>query len=55
LLANDEVRTTLSTRLVDLLNQRVDVQAQLEEKLPAASEGRPRPRSQRPSRTPRDR
>ena len=34
LLANDEVRATLSTRLVDLLNQRVDVQAQLEETLP---------------------
>ena len=34
LLADDEIRATLSTRLVDLLNQRVDVQAQLEETLP---------------------
>jgi hypothetical protein len=34
LLANDEIRGTLSTRLVDLLNERVDVQAQLEETLP---------------------
>lgn len=34
LLANDDIRATLSTRLVDLLNERVDVQAQLEEKLP---------------------
>jgi hypothetical protein len=34
LLANDEIRATLSTRLVDLLNQRVDFKAQLEEKLP---------------------
>jgi hypothetical protein len=34
LLANDEIRATLSSRLVDLLNQRVDVQAQLEETLP---------------------
>jgi hypothetical protein len=34
LLANDEIRATLSNRLVDLLNQRVDVQSQLEEKLP---------------------
>jgi hypothetical protein len=34
LLANDEIRATLSNRLVDLLNQRVDVQAQLEETLP---------------------
>jgi hypothetical protein len=39
LLANDEIRTTLSTRLVDLLNQRVDVQAQLEEKLPPRAKG----------------
>jgi hypothetical protein len=34
LLANDEIRATLSNRLVDLLNQRIDVQTQLEEKLP---------------------
>src|SRR5690349_5716460 len=34
LLANPEIRATLSNRLVDLLNQRVDVQSQLEEKLP---------------------
>jgi hypothetical protein len=34
LLANDDIRATLSSRLVDLLNQRVDVQSQLEEKLP---------------------
>jgi hypothetical protein len=34
LLANDEIRATLSTRLVDLLDERVDVQSQLAEKLP---------------------
>jgi hypothetical protein len=34
LLANDEVRGLLSSRLADLLNQRVDIQAQLEERLP---------------------
>ncbi|TML28605.1 MAG: hypothetical protein E6G26_05700 [Actinobacteria bacterium] len=39
LLANDEIRATLSNRLVDLLNQRVDVQAQLEEKLPPRAKG----------------
>jgi len=39
LLANDDVRATLSNRLVDLLNQRVDVQAQLEEKLPPRAKG----------------
>jgi hypothetical protein len=39
LLADDEIRATLSTRLVDLLNQRVDVQAQLEQKLPPQAKG----------------
>src|SRR5881392_957248 len=39
LLANDEIRATLSNRLVDLLNQRVDVQAQLEEQLPPRAKG----------------
>jgi hypothetical protein len=39
LLANDEVRTTLSNRLVDLLNQRVDVEAQLEQNLPPRAKG----------------
>lgn len=39
LLANDEIRATLSARLVDLLNQRVDVQSQLEEKLPPRAKG----------------
>ena len=39
LLADDQVRATLSTRLVDLLNQRVDVQAQLEQKLPPQAKG----------------
>lgn len=34
LLANDQVRGLLASRLADLLNQRVDVQAQLEERLP---------------------
>jgi len=34
LLADDDIRATLSNRLVDLLNERVDVQSQLEEKLP---------------------
>jgi hypothetical protein len=34
LLANDQVRGLLSSRLADLLNQRVDIQAQLEERLP---------------------
>jgi hypothetical protein len=34
LLANDEIRGTLSARLVDLLSQRVDVESQLEEQLP---------------------
>ena len=34
LLANDEVRGLLSSRLADLLNERIDVQAQLEERLP---------------------
>jgi hypothetical protein len=39
LLANDEIRATLSNRLVDLLNQRVDVEAQLEQKLPPRAKG----------------
>jgi hypothetical protein len=39
MLANDDIRATLSTRLVDLLNQRVDVKAQLEEKLPPQAKG----------------
>jgi hypothetical protein len=34
LLANDEIRSTLSSRLVVLLNDRVDVKSQLEENLP---------------------
>lgn len=39
LLANDEIRATLSNRLVDLLDQRIDVQSQLEEKLPPRAKG----------------
>jgi hypothetical protein len=39
LLANDDIRATLSARLVDLLNERVDVQSQLEEKLPPRAKG----------------
>lgn len=39
LLANDEVRATLSNRLVDLLNQRVDVKSQLEQNLPPRAKG----------------
>src|SRR5262249_22764793 len=38
-LANDQVRAALSTRLVDALNQRIDVQSQLEEKLPPRAKG----------------
>jgi hypothetical protein len=34
LLANDEIRAALSSRLVDLLDQRVDLTSQLQEKLP---------------------
>jgi hypothetical protein len=34
ILANDDVRAALSTRLVDLLNERVDLKAQLQESLP---------------------
>ena len=34
LLANDEIRAAVSSRLVDLLNQRVDLTAQLQERLP---------------------
>src|SRR5262245_43706337 len=39
LLANDQIRATLSARLVDLLNERVDVQSQLEQKLPPRAKG----------------
>jgi hypothetical protein len=39
LLANDEIRATLSARLVDLLNERVDVESQLEQKLPPRAKG----------------
>jgi hypothetical protein len=39
LLANDEIRATLSNRLVDLLNQRVDVKSQLEANLPPRAKG----------------
>lgn len=39
LLANDDIRTTLSNRLVDLLNQRVDVKSQLEQNLPPRAKG----------------
>jgi hypothetical protein len=39
LLANDQIRATLSTRLVDALNQRVDVQSQLEARLPPRAKG----------------
>jgi hypothetical protein len=34
LLANDQVRATLSSRLVELLNQRVDLKTQLQQRLP---------------------
>ena len=34
LLADDQIRGLLASRIADLLNQRVDVQAQLEERLP---------------------
>ena len=34
LLANDEIRATLSTRLVELLDQRVDLKSQLQQQLP---------------------
>jgi hypothetical protein len=34
LLANDEIRATLSTRLVELLDQRVDLKGQLQQQLP---------------------
>jgi hypothetical protein len=34
LLANDEIRTALSARLVDLLDQRIDLTSQLKEQLP---------------------
>ena len=34
LLADDQIRGLLSSRIADLLNQRVDLQAQLEERLP---------------------
>jgi hypothetical protein len=39
ILADDDVRAALSSRLVNLLNERVDIQAQLEERLPARAEG----------------
>lgn len=39
LLANDEVRTALSARLIDLLNQRIDLRSQLEERLPERAKG----------------
>jgi hypothetical protein len=39
LLANDEIRATLSSRIVDQLNQRIDVQSQLEETLPPRAKG----------------
>jgi hypothetical protein len=39
LLANPEIRATLSTRLADALNQRVDFQSQLEERLPPRAKG----------------
>ena len=39
LLANDEVRAAIAQKLSDALFQRVDVEAQLRERLPAQSEG----------------
>jgi len=39
LLANPQIRATLSTRLVDALSQRVDVQSQLEARLPPRAKG----------------
>jgi hypothetical protein len=39
ILGNDDVRAALSSRLVNLLNERVDIEAQLEERLPARAEG----------------
>jgi hypothetical protein len=39
LLANDEIRATLSSRLVDQLNQRIDVESQLEQNLPPRAKG----------------
>lgn len=39
LLANDQIRATLSSRLSVALNQRVDFQSQLEEKLPPRAKG----------------
>src|SRR5262249_19873862 len=39
LLANDEIRATVSNRLVDLLNERIDVQTQLEQNLPPRAKG----------------
>jgi hypothetical protein len=39
LLANDEIRATLSSRLADQLNQRIDFESQLEEKLPPRAKG----------------
>src|SRR5262245_47236290 len=39
LLANDEILATVSNRLVDLLNERIDVQTQLEQNLPPRAKG----------------
>jgi hypothetical protein len=39
LLANPEIRATLSTRLADALNQRIDFQSQLAERLPPRAKG----------------
>jgi len=39
LLANDQIRATLSSRIVDQLNQRIDVQSQLEATLPPRAKG----------------
>jgi hypothetical protein len=51
LLANDEVRGAIAQKLSDGLFQRVDVEAQLRERLPKRSQGAP-PRWRRHSRTP---
>lgn len=39
LLANPQIRSTLSTRLADALNQRIDFQSQLEQRLPPRAKG----------------
>src|SRR4029453_5703806 len=54
LLANDEVRAAIAQKLSDALFQRVDVEAQLRERLPAQRKGRAAPRARGP-RTPADR